>query len=194
MANYPASKVAAEKEVWRFVEEQDLHFNVNVVSPAAMIREPLSTKHVEGQASWVDRAFRGNKMGMGQMQAGKTELPSYPIPGYNQSLTIAAFFMDVKDVALIHVAAVLDPEVKNARLQSWGHSAHWNEVLSILRRLCPQRKFADDYPDPYHLMISVDQTESVMLLRAWSDRPNKNGWQSLEVSIFENISNPYLEA
>ncbi|KAI0967668.1 putative aldehyde reductase 2 [Xylaria arbuscula] len=170
IANYPASKVAAEKEVWKFVERNDLQFNVNVVSPAGLIGEPLNKKHIEGQANWVVHAYRGNKAAMEPLQA--------------------SFYGDVKDVALIHVAAVLDPQVKNARLQSWGHSAHWNEVLSILRRFRPQKKFIDDYPDPYHLKVSLDQTESVALLKKWSD---KNGWTSLEDSIFENITNPYLE-
>lgn len=91
------------------------------------------------------------------------------------------------------MAAVLDPEVKNARIQSWGHSAHWNEVLPILRRLRPQKRFVDDYPDPYHLKVSLDQTESVELLKKWSDKPGKSGWATLEDSISENITNPYLE-
>ncbi|KAK3353822.1 putative aldehyde reductase 2, partial [Lasiosphaeria hispida] len=173
MANYPASKVAAEKEVWKFVERNDMHFNVNVVSPAGITGEPLSKKHIEGQANWVVHAYRGNKAAMD------------PMP--------ASFYGDVKDVALIHVAAVLDPEVKNARLQSWGHSAHWNEILSILRKLRPQKKFVDDYPNPHHLKVSLDQTESVALLKKWSDKPDKNGWTSLEDSVFENITNPYLE-
>jgi flagellar motor component MotA len=99
----------------------------------------------------------------------------------------------VKDVALIHVAAVLDPEVNKARIQAWGHSAHWNEILAILRRLRPEKKFVDDYPDAQHLKVSIDQTEAIELLKKWSDKPDKNGWTSLEESIFENITNPYLE-
>jgi hypothetical protein len=114
-------------------------------------------------------------------------------PGRDLTLTIIAFYVDVKDVALLHVAAVLDPEVKNARLQCWGHSSHWNEILSILRKLRPQKKFVDDYPNLDHLKVSIDQTESVALLKGWSDRPNKGGWTSLEDSIFENITNPYLK-
>ena len=92
-------------------------------------------------------------------------------------------------MALIHVAAILDPEVKNARLQSWGHSVHCNDVLAILRELRPQKKFIDDYPEPCHLKVSVDQSESLALLRKWS---GKDGWTSLEESISENITNPYL--
>jgi len=60
MVNYPASKVAAEKEVWRFVEENNLHFNVNIVSPAGITGEPLHKKHIEGHANWVVHAYRGN--------------------------------------------------------------------------------------------------------------------------------------
>lgn len=69
MANYPASKLAAEKEVWKIVKEGQLPFTVNVVSPAALIGEPLNEKHIEGQANWVAHAFRGNKALMDQMQA-----------------------------------------------------------------------------------------------------------------------------
>ncbi|KAH6855510.1 putative aldehyde reductase 2 [Chaetomium sp. MPI-CAGE-AT-0009] len=173
IANYPASKLAAEKEVWKFVKNNHLHFNVNVVSPAGLTGEPLNKKHIEGPANWVAHAYRGNKTAMDPFQA--------------------SFYGDVKDLALIHVAAVLDPEVKGARLQSWGHSTHWNEVLSVLRRLRPLKRFVDDYPDPHHLKVSVDQTEAVRLLKKWSNQPDKNGWTSLEDSIRENITNPYLE-
>lgn len=100
-----------------------------------------------------------------------------------------AFYVDVKDVALLHLAAMLDPEIKNVRLQSWGHRAHWNDILAILRKLRPQKEFIDGYPSPYYLKVSVDQSESVALLRKWS---SKHGWTSLEDSISESINNPYL--
>lgn len=75
MANYPASKVAAEKEVWRLVKEKELHFTVNVVSPAGMIGEPLNKKHIELPSSWVIHAFKGNKTVMDSMPACKNPLP-----------------------------------------------------------------------------------------------------------------------
>jgi hypothetical protein len=96
-------------------------------------------------------------------------------------------------VALVHVAAVLDPDVKRARIQTWGHSVHWNEVLTVLRKLRPSKKFVDDYPDPHHLKVSVDQSQAVALLKKWSDTPGKNGWTSLEDSVSDSIINPYIE-
>lgn len=71
MANYPASKVAAEKEVWKFVEGNGLHFNVNVVSPSGITGEPLNQKHVQGQANWVVHAYKGNKAVMDALPACK---------------------------------------------------------------------------------------------------------------------------
>jgi hypothetical protein len=100
-----------------------------------------------------------------------------------------AFYADVKDIASIHVAAILDPEVKNARLQSWGRSVHWNDILALLRKCRSQERFVDDYPKPYHLQVSVDQSESLALLEKWS---GKDGWASLEDSVSENINNSYL--
>ncbi|KAM0552662.1 hypothetical protein ACHAPJ_007759 [Fusarium lateritium] len=169
LAMYPASKLAAEKETWRFVEENELPFTVNIVAPAGLTGEPLTKAHIEGQANWVAHGFRGNKQVMGSMPA--------------------SFYADVKDVAMVHVAAVLDPEVKNARIQSWGRSTHWNEILAIFRKLRPDKEFVEDFPNPQHLRISVDQSDALGLLKKWS---GKEGWASLEESVFDNINNSYL--
>ncbi|KAK4450269.1 hypothetical protein QBC34DRAFT_461639 [Podospora aff. communis PSN243] len=173
-ASYAASKVAAEKRVWEFLNshKDDLHFKVNVVSPAGLIGEPLNEKHVEGQANWVMHAYRGNKVVMDAMQA--------------------SFYADVKDVALVHVAAMLDPDVNQQRIQCWGHNVHWNEILAILRQLRPDKKFVEDYPEPYHLKVSVAQTRSLELLAKCSRDPEKRGWRSLEDAVSDNVNNPYL--
>lgn len=97
--------------------------------------------------------------------------------------------MDVKDIALLHIAAILDPETKNARLHSWGHSSNWNEFLAILRELRPEKEFIDDYPDPYYLTISADQSEPVALLKKWA---GQDGWRPLKQSITEGVESRYF--
>lgn len=94
---------------------------------------------------------------------------------------------------MLHVAAILDPNVKHARLQSWGHSTHYNEVLAVLRKLRPQKQFVDDYPETYHIKVSVDQSDAVALLTKWSGKPDRDGWTPLEDSIRDNIDTSYLE-
>jgi hypothetical protein len=109
------------------------------------------------------------------------------LPHNTLTLNYQAFFVDVQDVALIHVAALLDPDVKDARLQTWGHKAHWNDFLPILRELRPQRKFIPDYPETFYLKLSTDQSESVALLKKWA---GQDGWKPLRQIIAEAINNP----
>lgn len=77
MLNYPASKVAAEKEVWKFVKENEVPFNVHVISPAGLIGEPLHKKHIEGQANWVVHGYRGHRWAMDPLEASKNLRPLF---------------------------------------------------------------------------------------------------------------------
>jgi hypothetical protein len=82
----------------------------------------------------------------------------------------------------------LDPEVKDARLQTWGYKAHCNDFLPILRELRPQRKFISDYPETFYLKLSTDQSESVALLKKWAGQDN---WKPLRQIIIETINSLY---
>ena len=92
--------------------------------------------------------------------------------------------IDVKDVALLHVAAVLDPECDRARLQAWAEYCNMNDILGILRRLCPQRKFMDDFPNQTRLSITADYDQQLALLKKWG---GQDGWTSLEHSVADEM-------
>ena len=187
MLTYAASKVAAEKEVWKFVEENKPHYTVNVICPSGITGEPLHKRHAEPPTHWVTTVFKGDTASLDPFQAGK-----YSLPHYLQShhLIFIAFFVDVNDIAILHVAVVLDPEVKNARLHTWGHSSNWNEFLAVLRKLRPQKEFIPDYSNPYYLTMSTDQSDSIALLGKWDAQ---DGWKPLDQSISESISSPYFQ-
>lgn len=72
LLTYAAGKVAAEKEVWKLVEEKQPHFTVNVVCPSGIIGEPLHRKHAESQANWVATLFKGDKPYLDAYPAGRT--------------------------------------------------------------------------------------------------------------------------
>ncbi|TVY45187.1 NAD-dependent epimerase/dehydratase [Lachnellula occidentalis] len=165
MAVYFASKVAAEKEVWKFTTERKPHFTVNVVSPACIIGEPLNKKQPSFSAGWIPELYEG----------GTTYLdPSASI-----------YFTDVKDVALLHVAAVLDPEVNNARLQIWGQHSSWTDIAAIMRNLRPHQQSIPEFPTPKYLTISTDQGETLALLKNWGSH---GGWIPLEETVADNLS------
>ncbi|TVY86314.1 NAD-dependent epimerase/dehydratase, partial [Lachnellula willkommii] len=162
---YYASKVAAEKEVWRFAAERKPHFAVNVVSPATIIGEPLNKKHPGFTSSFLPELYEGKT----------TYLDT----------SMSIYFVDVKDVALLHVAAVLDPEVNNARLHIWGQHTSWTNIAAIMRKLRPQQKSIPQFPTPKTITISTDQSETLALVKNWGSH---GGWRPLEETVADNLS------
>ncbi|UKZ61633.1 uncharacterized protein TrAtP1_002892 [Trichoderma atroviride] len=164
MLTYMASKVAAEKALWKFAEQQRPHFTISSVVPSVIIGEALNKVHNEGDGAWVRTLYDGNTVFWKSMPA--------------------IFAVDVKDVAAIHVAAILDPEVANARLHVWGHKCNANDLLTIMRKNYPHHELIDDLANQTVLSISADFSEPLALLKKWTDQ---NGWRPLEDSVVENV-------
>uniref|UniRef100_A0A8H7K658 NAD-dependent epimerase/dehydratase domain-containing protein n=1 Tax=Bionectria ochroleuca TaxID=29856 RepID=A0A8H7K658_BIOOC len=162
---YMASKAAAEKALWKFVDERKPHFKVNAVLPFTIIGEPLNQKHAETPYYFVKDVYEGN-------------------PG--PLMHPAIVHNDVKDCALLHVASVLDPEVKNARLPAWGEHCNWNDMLAIMRRLFPERKFMEDLPGLSKVDVTTDYTQAFALLEKWA---GQKGWKTLEETIADSLPN-----
>ncbi len=68
---YMASKVAAEKALWRFAGERKPHFTVNVVAPASILGQPLNRPHSEGPTVWLRQLYDGNSTVLAKMPASK---------------------------------------------------------------------------------------------------------------------------
>lgn len=60
LATYMASKIEAEKAVWRFVEEEKPGFTVNAVSPFTTLGAALHPSHVRGTVGWVNNLWKGD--------------------------------------------------------------------------------------------------------------------------------------
>lgn len=100
---------------------------------------------------------------------------------------MAVFTVDVKDVGVLHAAAVLDPEVKGARLQAWADNTNLNRILTIMRRQFPDRIFSDDFEgidDNVKLELTADFSQPLSLLKKWA---GQEGWTPLEQTIREDI-------
>ncbi|PVH93439.1 NAD(P)-binding protein [Periconia macrospinosa] len=164
MIVYMASKVAAEKAMWDFVKERKPRFAVNSVSPAAILGEPLHRSQAEVKPAHVRALYQGDI----EFQSG----------------TRATISVNVKDVALLHVAAILDPDTQNERLQAWAQYCTWNDILSIMRKVVPDRKLIDDFPDMTTLTVTADFSQPLALLKKWG---GQDGWISLEDTVTENV-------
>jgi hypothetical protein len=93
-------------------------------------------------------------------------------------------YVNVTDVALLHVAAVLDPEVSSQRIHAWAASFNWNDLLAILRKWYPQKKFVDDLPGMGRFLGTMDDSLPLRLLKRWA---GKAGWTSLEQGVRETL-------
>ncbi|KAK4158344.1 hypothetical protein C8A00DRAFT_10851 [Chaetomidium leptoderma] len=163
-AVYQASKVAAEKAVWAFAEKNKPHYSVNVVSPSTVLGEGLVKRHLEIPYPWIKNLYDGNE------EIG--------------ALFQAIIHIDVKDVALLHVATTLDPECNGARLQAWGEYCNMNDILAILRRMYPGRKFRDDFSNQTKLEITTEYGQQLALLKKWG---GQEGWTTLEQSVADEM-------
>ncbi|KAJ5376514.1 hypothetical protein N7509_013400 [Penicillium cosmopolitanum] len=165
---YAAGKTIAEKALWEYVEKRAPHFNVNSITPASIMGECLSKSHAELPQMFVKALYDGDLIALQQLLT-----------------TPGTIHTDVKDTALLHVAAALDPEIKNERLFSWGESCTWNEILALMRAVAPGRKFVDDLPGE-RLKLTADDRKSLDLLKRWTGR---EGWTPLKETITDNMTN-----
>ncbi|KAK7950976.1 uncharacterized protein PG986_006704 [Apiospora aurea] len=164
-AVYQASKVEAEKAVWAFAEKNKPHFTVNVVSPSTVLGEALTKRHLQNPYPWIKNLYDGDE------SVG--------------ALFQAIIHIDVKDAALLHVAATLDPACDGSRLQAWGEHCNMNDILAILRRMYPGRKFMDDFSNQTQLDITTERDEQLALLRKWG---GQEGWRALERSVADEMN------
>ncbi|KAK6087455.1 aldehyde reductase ii [Seiridium cupressi] len=160
---YAASKIEAERAMFKFVEDENPGFAVNAVNPFLVIGPALHKRHLKGTAGWIRNAYNG--------EAGLLAV----MPPSRQ--------VNVQDVAALHVATALDPGVKGERLLAWGEPINLNMVLNLLRRQYPERNFIEDIP-PQKLCLATIEDEDYLLglLKKWGGR---DGWISLEQSTVD---------
>jgi nucleoside-diphosphate-sugar epimerase len=74
MATYMASKVEAEKAVWKFIQDEKPNFVLNVVSPFSTLGTTLHPSHQRGTAGWIPGLFKGDTSQVSMMPSCKYRL------------------------------------------------------------------------------------------------------------------------
>jgi nucleoside-diphosphate-sugar epimerase len=94
------------------------------------------------------------------------------------------YYSHVTDVAIVHVAAALDPEVQGQRIQVLAGSFTWNDALDILRKAYPEHQFVDNFiPGDPKLIYHIENDIAPGLIKKWAGRD----WISLETCILEMV-------
>ncbi|ORY22129.1 hypothetical protein BCR39DRAFT_474085, partial [Naematelia encephala] len=171
--SYFASKTVSEQELWKWVDETKPSFAVNTVLPHLVLGKPFNpAPGVYSTSSWLSWFFDGN------VDPAKNPMV--------QSLQPCGWFVDVRDQAIIHIAALLASDTNHQKLWAAGSPpVSINDVLDIWRKNFPDRKFPDNYPIPESGVpkFDIDREKETQLLKRYAGRD----WIPLEESLLDNV-------
>ncbi|KAJ9365721.1 cinnamoyl-CoA reductase [Paecilomyces variotii] len=158
---YAASKTEAERQAVKWVQDHEPSFVLNMVLPYWCLGPRV---HPEA----------GSPM-------GSMGMASALVKGYGDFMYRfpPMWYVSVEDVAYLHIAALLHPDLKLERIFAMAAPFNWTDVVEIIRKLQPDN---DKIPDPpadegrcLHEFLEAGKAEK--LLQEFCGR---SGWTSLE--------------
>jgi nucleoside-diphosphate-sugar epimerase len=152
LLNYLCSKVEGEQRSFRWVEENKPHFTFNTVVPNVVFGTLVAPEH----------SGFGSTAGVLKMLWDGNPLGPQMIP--------AEWYVDVEDVALLHVAALTQSDVQNERLFAFGDRFTWSRILAIFRKEAPDRKFLEDVVEVEDCGTVANERAEELLKRLGKDR------------------------
>ncbi|KAL5366542.1 hypothetical protein BJX96DRAFT_182774 [Aspergillus floccosus] len=165
---YAALKTSTERELWKFVQENQPGFVANSVLPDFIVGPIIHAKQNGSTGRWVKEFFDD------------------PINYYKPLQTfIPRHFVDVTDVSLLHIAGLTHEDVQNERLLAFAGPFNFNSWLSVFRKIDPAKPWPKDDPNQVHDRSTVDTQRSQELLKRYS----RVGFTSFFDSVRDNCLN-----
>lgn len=148
-------------------DPQQPHFAFNVVLPDCVAGPAANpTPGVYSTHTWLNDLFLGDANG-------------YAV-GFMKP---AARFVDVRDTASIHVAALLEKQLDGQRLWAAAHKFTVDDILAAWREAFPERKILPDFKFEGQPDINIDDEQSTALLKAFKGED----WFSLKETVVANV-------
>ena len=161
---WAAAKAHAEKAVWQVVEDNSPPFQIASVIPNMNFGPPVGDLPLTS--------------------TGKST-PDLLLKAPNPDLYFPCqYFVNVRDCAKVHVAALLDPKQAGKRLFACAARFDWNDTLKILRELRPGVEIRGDFDELGSHGSVLPNGEAEELLRKWYG----HGWTGLEETVRQNIT------
>jgi hypothetical protein len=79
----------------------------------------------------------------------------------------AEWFINVRDDARLHVAAMLDASLSTERFFAFAEPYNWIDILAVIRELRPGRQVPEDFPNLPRDLSTVDNELGKELLKKW---------------------------
>ncbi len=96
--------------------------------------------------------------------------------------------VNVRDIARVHIAALLDPTVQNERLFAFAEPFNWTDVIAIFKKLRPENTKIPQAPENEGRDLSnvwKPSKRAEELIRSFF---GVKGWVPLEVALEEGIA------
>jgi nucleoside-diphosphate-sugar epimerase len=166
-AVYSASKVEGERAAWSFVRDEQPSFILNTVLPSVNLGPILHKDQPGSSAAFIKKLYEGDPMGYQMLQ-----------------MTPPTHMVNVGDTARLHVAALLEEDVKNERLFAWAEPFNYSKIVKLLKEIDPSKT---DYPPPSEAegvdMFDVATARAEELLR----RSGQPGFIGMKDSMKEQF-------
>jgi len=98
------------------------------------------------------------------------------------------WYVNVRDCARLHVAALLDPSVRSERLFAFAGAYNWHDVIDVLKKLRPENKKIPTAPEGEGRDLSDVSKASKRAEELIRSFFGVKGWTSLEDSLAEGIA------
>ncbi|RSL95812.1 hypothetical protein CEP52_011853 [Fusarium oligoseptatum] len=162
---YGASKAQAEQAVWKYYKEH------RDERPDLVVNTVLPNFNFGRSIDPVNQGYPSSSAMPALLYKGVvTAVHHFVVPQY---------YVDVDDTGRLHVAAGILDDVKGRRIFAYGGRFNWDQVLEILRKSEPGKKFPDNFSGGRDANEYEGRATAEQLLRDLG-RP---GWTSLEESI-----------
>ena len=154
--------------MWEYIDTHKPHYALNVVLPD-YVSGPAEnpTPGTYSTHTFLNELFKGDANGA----------------AYN-FMNPASKLVDVRDVAAVHVALLLDPTANHKRVFAGPHKFTINEILAVWREAYPDAKILPDYDMPPQPDIDVDDAEGTDIVKRFAGRD----WISLKESVVANVA------
>lgn len=141
------------------------HYTFNTVLPAMVFGPDFGPERSATTAAWLNELFAGNREGVA-----------------SAFLVHGTPFVDVRDIAGLHVAALLDTRTEGQRLWGMPQKVGVNDILATWRTAFPDKTIIEDYTSAKQPRFLADESESDRLIKGW-----QSGWTDWKKTVVDNV-------
>ncbi|KAJ5675944.1 hypothetical protein N7462_008841 [Penicillium macrosclerotiorum] len=195
---YVASKTESELAAWKWIKENKPMFAFNAVLPYYTLGRVLHSEISGSTMKWAANLLKGDSTAFG-FPGRKYRAMFSTVLCYFYFLLLLYIqldwfidqylkieYIDVVDLARVHVIGLLHPEVKSERLFAFASTFTWKEFVRILQKFRPGNTEIPSPPENELRDLSdiVPAKRAEDLVKSFFDL---SGWVGLEESIRAGI-------